>query len=191
MLGGYTRQTDTTITINCHDATFKQITGVDEIGNIIFQVEGSKYGTSWSWRRKVYDETDPRHFFDFQHRSMDLKSRWIVEGPTGRDLCSLIHEKRVTANPFGIDATVHTKTGEDAVIEIAPQNSGVTTAAVNVGGVTVALIRKSFACTKAWDKVDGGPDQSTLDISFIAGNDLNVIMVSGMNRAEMAHVSML
>lgn len=89
ILGGlYVTQEETIPTLQCHNRIFKKATALDAQGKPVFRVEGAAWGTSWSWRRKVFDASDNLHLFDFRHESLDIKNRWIVEDATGRMTCA-------------------------------------------------------------------------------------------------------
>ncbi|KAI3335554.1 hypothetical protein F4824DRAFT_510754 [Ustulina deusta] len=148
MLGDYLSQQETTLTLHCHDSTFQKVTALDTEQKPVFRVEGSTWGTSWSWRRKVFDAADNRHLFDFRHESFDFKNRWIVEDATGRKLCSLVHKNQLTSNHLAIDATVRTVAGEDILVCMRPQDGAALTTTVSVSGIIIATIRKAIDNTK-------------------------------------------
>ncbi|KAI0907730.1 hypothetical protein F4823DRAFT_601847 [Ustulina deusta] len=144
MLGDYLSQQETTLTLHCHDSTFQKVTALDTEQKPVFRVEGSTWGTSWSWRRKVFDATDNRHFFDFRHESFDFKNRWIVEDATGRKLCSLVHKNQLTSNHSAIDATVRTVAGEDILVCMRPQDGAALTTICLVESESLSLLRRKI-----------------------------------------------
>ncbi|KAH8785209.1 membrane bound O-acyl transferase family-domain-containing protein [Diaporthe sp. PMI_573] len=132
MLEGYTSTRETSFTVECHDRVFNLVTtALDTPPNEpLFRAE-SKLGTSWSWRRKVYDQSSSadegeggaaaqKHIFDFRHASIDPKNRWLVESVDDkRQLAELVHKKQVTSvGHSDIDATVRTTAGEDVLIPL-------------------------------------------------------------------------
>ncbi|GAP84639.1 putative duf567-domain-containing protein [Rosellinia necatrix] len=185
MLGGHVSQQETILTLRCHDSTFKKVTVVDAEENPVFRVEGSTFGTSWSWRRKVYDAANNQHLFDFRHESFDFKNRWLAEDAAGRKVCSLVHKNQVTTNHSAIDATVRTVAGEDVLVIMRPQDGGALTTTVSVGGTTIATIRKAVDNTKT---SRGDDDNSVWELRVAAATDLTMIMALALCRAEMGHV---
>ncbi|KAI1743975.1 hypothetical protein F4680DRAFT_326040 [Xylaria scruposa] len=185
MLSDHLSQQETTLTLHCHDSTFKKATAVDAEGNPVFRVEGTTWGTSWSWRRKVFDATNNRHLFDFRHESFDFKNRWVVEDTTGRKLCSLIHKNQLTTNHSAIDATVRTVAGEDILVFMRPQDGAALTTTVSVDGTIIATIRKAIDNTKTFR---GDQDNSVWELRVAAATDLTMIVALALCRAEMGHV---
>ncbi|KAI0116517.1 hypothetical protein GGR51DRAFT_555538 [Nemania sp. FL0031] len=185
MLSDYLSQQDTTLTLHCHDGTFRKATAVDATGNPIFHVEGARWGTSWSWRRKVFDAVHDQHLFDFRHESFDFKNRWMVEDPTGRQLCSLVHKNQLTSDHSAIDATVRTVVGEDVVVVMRPLDGAALATAVSVGGTIIATIRKVVDNTKT---LGGDEDKSVWELRVAAAVDLSIVMALALCRAEMGHV---
>ncbi|KAK7705255.1 hypothetical protein SLS64_008091 [Diaporthe eres] len=152
MLEGYTNTRETSFTVECHDRVFNLVTtALDTPPNEpVFRAE-SKLGTSWSWRRKVFDQSagpaQQQHIFDFRHHSIDAKNRWLVEAADDkRQLAELVHRKQVTSvGHSDIDATVRTTAGEDVVVSM--RRSGSESVAfedmsLSVGETTFAHIQK-------------------------------------------------
>ncbi|KAI1351285.1 hypothetical protein F5Y01DRAFT_283311 [Xylaria sp. FL0043] len=187
MLGSHVSQEETTLTLHCHDSTFKKATVVDAEGNPVFRIEGTTFGTSWSWRRKVFDAIDNRHLFDFRHESLDFKNRWVVEDTTGRKLCSLVHKSQVTTNHSAINATVRTVVGEDVLVAMRPRDGAALMATVSVGdGTTIATISKLVDNTSKLFR--GDQDKSVWVLRAAAATDLAMIIALALCRAEMGHV---
>ncbi|KAI0434848.1 hypothetical protein F5Y09DRAFT_337244 [Xylaria sp. FL1042] len=187
ILGDHISQGETTLTLHCHDSTFKKATAVDAEGNPVFRVEGTSWGTSWSWRRKVFDAIDNRHLFDFRHESLDLKNRWVVEDTTGRKLCSLVHKSQLTTNHSAVDATVRTVAGEDVLVIMRPRDGAALTTTVSVSdGVVIATISKVVDNTKKLFR--GEQDNSVWELRVAAATDLAMIIALALCRAEMGHV---
>jgi hypothetical protein len=172
MLGDHVSQQETAFMLYCHDSTFKKVTVLDAAEKPIFRAEGTKWGTSWSWRRKVFDTTNDRHLFDFRHESFDFKNRWVVEDAGGRKLCSLVHKNQVTSQHSAVDATVRTAVGEDVLVTMRPQDDAALTTTVRVGDTAVATIRKVVDNTKA---VNGDRDKSVWEVRVAAAVDLTLV----------------
>ncbi|KAI0805518.1 hypothetical protein GGR55DRAFT_280457 [Xylaria sp. FL0064] len=187
MLGSHVSQEETTLTLHCHDSTFKKATVVDAAGNPVFRIGGTTWGTSWSWRRKVFNAIDNRHIFDFRHESLDFKNRWVVEDTTGRKLCSLVHKSQVTTNHSAIDATVRTVVGEDILVTMRPRDGAALTTTVSVGdGTIIAMISKVVDNTRKLFR--GDQDNSVWVLRVAAATDLAMIVALALCRAEMGHV---
>lgn len=144
MLSGYVTQQDTELTVYCHDAIFKRATAVDGAGKDLFRVEGTSWGKSWSWRRRVWDQAGDRPLFDLRHESISIKNGWVVETPDDRQrLCSLVHRSFLTREHSAINATVRTETGEQVLVVMRQRDLAATSTTVSVGDDTVATIEKS------------------------------------------------
>ncbi|KAI1127245.1 hypothetical protein F5Y10DRAFT_266318 [Nemania abortiva] len=185
MLDNYRSQQEITLTLHCHDGTFKKATALDAEQNPVFRIEGSRWGTSWSWRRKVFDATDSRHLFDFRHESFDFKNRWIVEDTTGRKICSLVHKNQLTSDHSAIDATVRTAVGEDILVSMRPQDGAALTTTVIISDTIIATIRKVIDNTGI---SRGDRDSSVWELRVAAATDLTMIIAFALCRAEMGHV---
>lgn len=208
MLDGYTSKRETSFTVECHDRVFNLVTtALDTPPNEpLFRAE-SKLGTSWSWRRKVYDQQpaagdaqqqQQQHIFDFRHHSMDAKNRWLVEAADDkRQLVELVHRKQVTSvGHSDIDATVRTTAGEDVVVSM--RRSGSDSVAfedmsLSVGVTTFAHIQK-IAYTPPVGlvgKVVGESikcPSSVWKATVAEGVDMSLVMAMVLCRAEMCHV---
>ncbi|KAI0435720.1 hypothetical protein F4803DRAFT_557712 [Xylaria telfairii] len=187
MLGNHVSKGETTLTLHCHDSTFKKATALDAEGNPIFRVEGTKWGTSWSWRRKVFDAIDNRHLFDFRHESLDFKNRWVVEDTTGRKLGSLVHKSQLTTNHSAIDATVRTIAGEDVLVIMRPQDGEALTVTVSVGDSTIIATISKVADNRRI-LFRGDQDSTVWLLRVAAATDLAMITALALCRAEMGHV---
>ncbi|KAI0552066.1 hypothetical protein F4679DRAFT_537550 [Xylaria curta] len=185
MLDGYLSQQETTLTLHCHDSSFKKATAVDAERNPVFRVEGTTWGTSWSWRRKVLDATNNRHLFDFRHESLDFKNRWVVEDTTGRKLCSLVHKNQLTINHSAIDVTVRTAAGEDILVLMRPHDGAALMTTISVDGTIIATIRKAIDNTKTFR---GDQDNSVWELRVATATDMTMIVALALCRAEMGHV---
>ena len=176
MLGNHTSQEPTTFTVHCHDSSFKKVSVLDSAGKPLFRVEGATFGTSWSWRRKVWDSTSDQHIFDFRHKSLDAKNGWVVESPDGRLLCSLVHKSQLTSQHSTVDATVRTTAGEDVLVMMRHHDHGALTAYIKVGDTIVATIRKTGDNTTAPSR--GDRDRSTWECQVAAGVDLSMVSIA-------------
>ncbi|KAI2472422.1 hypothetical protein F4781DRAFT_428393 [Annulohypoxylon bovei var. microspora] len=115
IISGYVTEKQKELTVNCHDHEFKKVTIIDNAsGKSIFYVRGKPLGTSWSWRRTLFNKKDDP-IFDFRHENLDLKNKWMVEIPNEnmKILCSLVHNKQLTSEYSAIDATVLTVMGTE------------------------------------------------------------------------------
>lgn len=210
MLEGYTSTKETSFMVDCHDSVFNLVTTrLDTPPNEpLFRVE-SKLGTSWSWRRKVYDQTSDsegadggaatqKHIFDFRHASMDPKNRWLVEAADDRrHLAELVHKKQLTSMGHSdIDAVVRTTAGEDVIVSMRRSRSaGVEfeDMCLTVGDTTFALIQKVAYTPPVGlvGKIVGedvkGPS-SVWKATVAEGVDMSLVMVMVLCRAEMCHV---
>ncbi|KAH8781207.1 hypothetical protein F5883DRAFT_539616 [Diaporthe sp. PMI_573] len=142
MLNGYQTQHETTMTLYCHDQAMKKVTVIGEKDKKLFHVEGAAFGTSWSWRRKVFDSVTEKHLFDFRHESISLKNPWLIEDKDGRKLCSIVHNTQLTYEHSAVNATIRTQAGEDVVVAMRQKDHAATTAHIQVGNSTVAVIYK-------------------------------------------------
>ncbi|KAJ4422376.1 hypothetical protein N0V82_002931 [Gnomoniopsis sp. IMI 355080] len=199
MLNGYqSPQEETTLTLYCHDHAMKKATAIGDKEKKLFHVEGATFGTSWSWRRKVFDSTSQAHLFDFRHASVSLKNSWVVEtgqdgykGSDGnnsiaRQICSIVHNSQITAEHSSVNATVRTQAGEDVLIVMRQKDTAATSAYVQVGDATVAIIYKmvdNFQLPLPKDR-----DRSVWKARIAPGTDLSMIMMMMLCRAEMGHV---
>lgn len=202
MLEGHTSTGETSFTVECHDRVFNLVTTALDtpLNEPLFRAE-SKLGTSWSWRRKVYDQpagAPQKHIFDFRHHSIDPKNRWLVEAADdSRQLAELVHRKQVTSvGHSDIDATVRTTAGEEVVVSM--RRSGSASAAfedmsLSVGDTTFAHIQK-IAYTPPVGlvgKVVGESIKSPSSVwkaTVAEGVDMSLVMAMVLCRAEMCHV---
>ncbi|KAI0010571.1 hypothetical protein F4779DRAFT_304193 [Xylariaceae sp. FL0662B] len=185
MLPGHTSQHETTLNVRCHDHAFKKVTVSDDAGKALFHVEGTTFGTSWSWRRKVLDSTNDRHLFDFRHESIDIKNGWVVDGPDSRRLCSLVHKSQITKEHSAIDATVRTEAGEQVLVAMRPIDREALTTTLSVGDTTFGSIQKVEA---NYIVFQGNRDKTVWKVRVAPGVDLSLIMAMVLCRAEMGHV---
>ncbi|ETS75976.1 hypothetical protein PFICI_12920 [Pestalotiopsis fici W106-1] len=184
MLRGHVTAESTTFTIHCHDRIFKQVTAVDDSGRTVFRCEGQSYGSSWSWRRKVYDGTG-QHLFDLRHNSIDIKNGWVVETPLKEKVCSLDFTSFWTKGPAAITAKVRTQAGEDVVVRTHPQDHSALTTTLGVDGISFASITK----LEDNDVVHmEGRDRSVWKVKVAPGVDLSLVLAICLCRAEMLHV---
>ncbi|KAF3059435.1 hypothetical protein GL218_04641 [Daldinia childiae] len=184
ILNSYVSQQQTTLNVYCHDRIFKKVTVTDSTGQPVFQVEGTSFGTSWSWRRKVLDSSNT-HIFDFRHKSIDIKNGWIIENPNGDKLCSLVHKSQITNSHSAIDATVRTQAGEDVLVIMRPNDHAALTTTISVDSTSIATIRKVEDNDIA---PLGTRDRSVWEVRVASGVDLSLIMILMLCRAEMGHV---
>ncbi|KAI2780194.1 tubby C-terminal-like domain-containing protein [Daldinia loculata] len=180
----YVSPQQTTLNVYCHDRIFKKVTVTDSTGQPVFRVQGTSFGTSWSWRRKVLDGSNT-HIFDFRHKSVDIKNGWIIENPNGDKLCSLVHKSQITHSHSAIDATVRTQAGEEVLVIMRPNDHAALTTTISVDGTAIATIRK----VEDNDIASlGTRDRSVWEVRVASGVDLSLIMILMLCRAEMGHV---
>ncbi|KAI8963433.1 tubby C-terminal-like domain-containing protein [Daldinia sp. FL1419] len=180
----YVSTQHTTLNIYCHDRIFKRVTVTDSTGQTLFRVEGTSFGTSWSWRRKVLDGSD-NHIFDFRHKSIDIKNGWIIENPDGDKLCSLVHKSQLTHSHSAVDATVRTQFGEEVLVIMRPNDHAALNATISVDDKAIATIRKVEDNDLARL---GTRDRTVWEVQVASGVDLSLILILALCRAEMAHV---
>ncbi|KAF2997735.1 hypothetical protein E8E14_003128 [Neopestalotiopsis sp. 37M] len=184
MTDKFVSTSEVTFTVHCHDSTFKKVTVFDSSEQELFRVEGSAFGTSWSWRRKVLDATG-RNLYDFRHHKFDNKNGWVVESPDGQKLCSLEHAAFLKKGHAAITAIVRTTAGEDVQIEMTPMDHSALTTTIGVGGSLFAAI------TKVEDNnisFRAGKDRSVWSVRAAPGVDLSLLLAMALCRAEMGHV---
>ncbi|RYP50187.1 hypothetical protein DL768_004243 [Monosporascus sp. mg162] len=172
MLTSYISKQEMTFIVYCHDSTFKHVTAADSKGQPLFHVEGTTFGTSWSWLRKVYDSSNDHLLFDFRHHSLDIKNGWVIESPTGRKLCSLVHKAQITTKHSAIDATVDTESGEQVMVFMRPNDHGSLTVTISVGGMAIATIRKTEDNDLAFR---GKRNRSVWEVRVASGVDLSLV----------------
>lgn len=183
MLPNQTSDQETKFTIICHDEIFERVTTADEHGKPLFRVSGGPWGSSWSWRRKVWDvraaalennnNNNNKCLFDLRHYKISLKNGWIVETPEGQEICSLVHKAFFTKEHSAINATMRTEAGEQVLVCMRPVAGAgcASKVTVNIGETTIAVISKVSSDTEAsfgvgrhgsvWEaRVAAGVDQS-------------------------------
>ncbi|RYO87542.1 hypothetical protein DL764_008854 [Monosporascus ibericus] len=171
ILTDYISEEETTFSVYCHDSTFKHVTAMDSNGQPLFHVMGTTLGTSWSWRRKVYDSSNDQRIFDFRHNSFDIKFGWVAENPTGRKLCSLKNKSQINTKQFAIDATVYTESGEDVLVLMRSTDHSALTVTISVGDTAIATIRKAEDNTA----FQGKRDRSVWAVRVASGVDLSLV----------------
>lgn len=112
---------ETVLTVLCHDRLQSRVSIAVE-NQRLFRVEGARWGTSWSWRRKVFDDVTGAHMFDFRHDSVSLKNGWIIHNAENQKLCSLVHRKFFTKTHSAIVATIYTQNGQDVTVDMQPRD---------------------------------------------------------------------
>jgi len=132
---------ETALTMQCHDRTFHNITVLGEAGEKIFTVE-SKGSGSLSWRRTVKD-TSGNHLFDLRHIAYTMKNKWVVESPSGREICTLRHPSSLSKERSAFDMVVLNEAdkGSEVKVEVRPNDRSAITTTVNIDGSAVAEIR--------------------------------------------------
>lgn len=198
----YVTDKETVLTVLCHDRLQSRVSIYME-GKSLFHVEGARWGTSWSWRRRVFEDATGAHLFDFRHESVSLRNGWLIQNGEQEKLCSLVHKKFFTKTHSGIAATLRTQGGEEVMVDMEPSDEckpctdigpenlcnsvriGYTDAAivavattVSVGNQTVACIYKIAMETSlsGYDK-----DRSLYKIHVAAGVDLSFVRISPSN----------
>ncbi|KAI1439397.1 hypothetical protein F5Y02DRAFT_91690 [Annulohypoxylon stygium] len=193
MLSGHVSESEMTFTVHCHDDYFRNVTASDSVGKPLFRVEGAKFGTSWSWRRRVWESSSDRHLFDFRHNSFDIKNGWVVESPDSRKLCSLVHKSQVTRHHSCINATVCTEAGEQVLVAMRHKDHEALVTTITVGDTTIATIHKindisSIKYNPAIGLAKRSESERVWEVRVASGVDLSFIMALALCRVEMGHV---
>jgi hypothetical protein len=171
LLSDHVSSRETTLMVHCHDSNFKKVTVMGEDGQALFHTEGTTFGTSWSWRRKVVDSSG-RHLYDFRHNSLDIKMGWVVETPDGRRICSLVHKNFMKKGHAAISATVRTTAGDDVLVEMTPHDLAALTTTIDVDGCSIAAITKVEDNNAVYR---GGKDRTVWKVKVAAGVDLSLV----------------
>lgn len=183
MLSGHEVPKEMSFTIHCHDSNFKKVTAIsdedDNEGELLFSVKGTIFGTSWSWRRKVFSgSSNENHIFDFRHNSLDIKNGWVIEtldtGGKARTLCSLVHQAQITTQHSAVNAAVRTEAGEDVRIAIRSKNndSSAITRTISVNNVRFAVINKEEDNNAAFR---ANRDRTVWKARVVPGVDLSLV----------------
>jgi hypothetical protein len=137
---GFVKKGETSIVMQCHDATFQRVTVLDEAGGKLFTIE-SKGMASWSWRRTIRDTSDSPIFDLRKIFVYGIRNKWVVESPSGREVCSLRHIS--FRQRQALDAFVRNECdkGNEVKVEVRPKDQGALTTLVNIKGATVAEIQ--------------------------------------------------
>ena len=180
---GHISATECTLKIRCRDRYFRDTEVCDVDGHKLFVLEAKGPFMSWSIRRTLKDSSG-NHILDLRHYKSKLK-QWIVEDPTGRELC-LVKDGVVPGSRFtAVDAQV----------------------SVEVNNVTISLRSFDHAGTKTHFEVDGVVIAEMLltdnnDVSFLhrqdlertswrlriaGGVDLPLVLALAFCRAEISH----
>jgi hypothetical protein len=107
LLDGYSRNDTTSLSVRCHDPTFRSVTILDDAtGDTLFTVAG-KGASSLSVRRTVLNDSG-RKMFDLRHMAYAMKNEWAVEDESGGRICTL---KRGKGYMFDLKGTIHHKEG--------------------------------------------------------------------------------
>lgn len=140
VLSDYESHQETTLTIRYHDSIFKEVSAFDNAGQPLFCVEGTAFGISWSWRRRVWDSLTDQHLFNFRRARVIGRKGWVVKSLDGWKLCSLTQKWLNTKKRSVINATVRTDIGDIVSVIMRPNDHAATFTTVHVGRVTVAVI---------------------------------------------------
>ncbi|CAN8097845.1 unnamed protein product [Discula destructiva] len=186
MLNGYQTIHETTLTLYCHDNTMTKVTAIGDKDKKLFHVDGAKFGASWSWRRKVFDSTTQKHIFDFRHESISLKNPWVIENHEGQKICSIVHNAQITQEHSSVNATVRTQAGEDVAVAMRQKDHAATTAHIQVGDATIAIIYKIE--DNDLHPLPKDRDRSVWKARISPEADLSLIFMMMLCRAEMGHV---
>jgi hypothetical protein len=177
LVPGYARSEARTITIHCHDRTFKSVDVLDDAsGGTLFKVE-SKGASSLTWRRTILSSSGTK-LFDLRHMGYAMKNDWAVEGPTGKRICSLKHVSGMAAkNRSNLDAVVHGESEADDVgnvVEIRPKDRGALSTSVLFQGRELATIANVEANdVRSLEKK--GLDRTVWKASVDAGVDVSLV----------------
>ncbi|KAI1456555.1 hypothetical protein F4805DRAFT_458557 [Annulohypoxylon moriforme] len=187
MVNGYQTEKETELKVDCHDHAFKHITISDAATTqTIFHVKGRTWGTSWSWRRTLFDENE-NPIFDFRHENLDIKNKWVVEVPGQNKLGSLVHKKQISSQHSAINATVRTVTGAEVLVEMRPVDSNAVNTVISIDESTIATIER-IATNEQPLFAKSYMDRSNWKVRVAADVDLSLVMVMVLCRVEMGHV---
>jgi hypothetical protein len=174
ILDGHVTEGETTITMRCHDRTFKTVTILTSDNQPLFTVDGKGSG-SISWQRTIRG-TDGVALFDLRHPNWGMKNLWTVKRPSGRDLCSLKHVEYLGKARSALDMTVFNESdiGAEVMVKIQPKDASALTTVVRVGEVAIAEIR----IVEDNDVVDlKGKDRTVWQARIAGGIDLGVVCI--------------
>lgn len=139
---GYVQSKETTIVMQCHDRTFRDVEVFDESGQALFTVSSPPVFGSYSWRRIIKDATGTPVFHLRRNAKVSriFECKWVVEDPDGREICYMHH-------PFLSDSRmvdVHIKNKEEqdkeTIVGVRPKDQAGLTTFVNVEDALVAEI---------------------------------------------------
>lgn len=203
MLPGHTSQMPVSLTVECWDKAFHNVKVIsnEDTQKCPFRIEGAKFGTSWSLKRRIFGGPSGEHLFDLRHHPVDIKNSWVVEAAEdGRQLATLVHDKQLTKQHSNINAKVRADTSGAQLDVFMRHRDGLEDAVVvdiMVGNQVFANIEKvSLERTKFTmvgmtlmpQSPEGSQPRSVWRVTAAAGADLSLVMVMTLCRAEMAHV---
>lgn len=159
-----------------HNNIFENDTASCLSGEPLFRVQGR---WSWSRRRQVLDGVKDHWLFDFRQHTLGIKKGWVVEGPDGKQLCSLRHDIHGRPNSSGahscVEADVWTQDGDYAQFQMCSFGSE-----LQVTNKSVAEHDRVFATIHKVDVIDtpgtrGDPERSIWQARVAAGVDLSLV----------------
>jgi hypothetical protein len=169
MSGDFTTKGATKLTMQCHDRLFKRVTIFSEIGEKLFTVDSKAMG-SLTWRRTLRDISGDA-LLDLRHLGWAMKNKWVVESPTGKELCSLKHTEYMGKERSALDILVGND-GKEAFVEVRPNDRSALTTMVNIEGRPVAAIQ----LVESNDVANlEGLNRSTWEARIASGVDLTLV----------------
>jgi hypothetical protein len=166
---GFIEKEETSIVMQCHDRVFHRVTLLDEAGEKLFTAE-SKGIASWSWRRTVKDASGS-HLFDLRKTVGYIRrSKWVVESPSGQEICSLRHISLRQRQALDVVFRNEDDKGNEMVVEVRPKDQGALTTLVNIKGAPVAEIQMTEVNFSL-----NGRDRSVWKARVAGGVDLTLV----------------
>jgi LURP-one-related len=137
---GFIEKEETSIVMQCHDRVFQRVTVLDEAGEKLFTA-ASKGIASWSWRRTVKDASGSPLYDLRKTVGNAIRSRWVVEGLSGQEICSLRHVSFRRRQALDVVFRNDNDKGNEKMVEVRPKDQGALTTLVNIKGALVAEIQ--------------------------------------------------
>jgi hypothetical protein len=168
---------DTKLVVKCHDSTFKAVTVLDSVGNILYTVKSSGYA-SMSWRRIVTDASG-NTVFELRHLGNSLRNEWALQSAKdGKKLASFRRPSKSARMRLGLDGVVHCNASgngkDEVVIEASPEHGHEHVAVVDVEGHRAARI-ENVENNDVLDREGKGLDRSVWGVQVMKGQDMSLV----------------
>lgn len=137
---GFVEKEETSIRMQCHDGVFQRVTVLDEAGEKLFAIE-SKGIASWSWRRTIKDASGNTLLHLRKIFVYGIRNKWIVESPSGREICSLRHVSFRQRQALDVVLQNEYDKGNEVKVEVRPKDKGALTTLVDIKGAPIAEIQ--------------------------------------------------